>query len=320
MNLDFGSVISRAWRITWNNKILWLFGILAGLGGSGGAPNFNFNMGGGGGQPGGPGNLPPDLERFFEQTDPAVIFAIVGGLVCVGLLLAIVLIALSVIGRGGLIGGIRLADQQGRVSFGEAWAIGRRHFWTLFLIGLVVGLVTLALVVVTVVPGALLTAVTFGLGALCLVPLICILSILSIILNVVAYFAQIAAVVENLGVSEALSRAWEIIKANIGAIIVLGLIVMVISGIASFLIALPLAALVVPVMFSIIGFANESAPLGTSSLLIAGLCFVLYLPVLIVLSGVIQTWVTSVWTLAYQQFTGNVPGTPRAPMAPSLAQ
>jgi hypothetical protein len=249
-----------------------------------------------------------------------VVTAVVIGLICLGLLLALVAIALGVIGRGGLIGGVQRANATGKVSFGEAWSIGLKHFWTLFLIGLVVGLVTFLAVVLTVVPGAILTAVTFGLGALCLVPLICVLSILSIILGVVAYFAQIAAVVENLSVGEAISRAWQVIQANLGSIIVLGLILIVLSGIIGFVLALPFIAIVVPAVFGFISLASGDAPaLGNTSLIVAGLCFVIYLPILILLQGILQTWVTAAWTLAYEHFTGrSASGVPAAPAAPAM--
>lgn len=321
MNLDLGATLSRAWKIAWDNKILWIFGILASLGG-GGSSNFNFNFGGGGGTgpTPGPGNLPPELERIFNQMDPNVVMAVVIGLICVGLLIAIALIALSVIGRGGLIGGVQRANAGSKVTFGEAWGIGVKHFWTLFLIGLIVGIITFLAFVLTVVPGAVLTAVTFGLGALCLVPLICLLSILAIVLGVVAYFAQIAAVVENLGVSDALRRAWQIIQANLGSIIVLGLILIVLSAIIGFVLALPIIAIVLPAAFGMIALASGDAPaVGNTTLIISGLCFLIYLPVLIVLNGILQTWVTAAWTLAYEQFTGRAGSVvPTAPPAPAL--
>jgi hypothetical protein len=315
MSLDFGSILSRAWKITWENKILWIFGILAGLGGGGGNPGFNFGGGGDGdGQSGQGPDLPPQFEQFFirlQEGDPALI-ALIVGLVCLGLLLAIVLIALSVIGRGGLIGGVQLAQANGRVTFGEAWQVGVRHFWTLFLIGLVVGLVTFAVAVLTILPGALLTALTFGFGVICLVPLICLLVIVSIILNIVAYFAQIAAVIENLSVGDALRRGWEVLRSNIGSIIVLGIILLVIGGVIGFVIALPLIAVVFP---PLIGAAAGDESGLITGLGIAAICFLIYLPVLLLLGGILQTWITAAWTLAYNQFTGRAGalGTTAAP-------
>src|SRR5688500_4247405 len=114
MNLDIAGILGRAWRITWNNKALWLLGILASL--AGGGVNFilhnNFRTDG---TPGGqPGNLPPELQQWLNQFEPNVVLAIIAGLVCVGLLLTLAFIALSVIGRGGLIGGVQLANAQGK--------------------------------------------------------------------------------------------------------------------------------------------------------------------------------------------------------------
>src|SRR5437867_2579364 len=134
MSLDFGAVLSRAWKITWDNKILWIFGILAGLGSGGGGYNSNFsNL-----MPKGPGgrpNLPPPLERFFNTVQPPVLIAITGGLICLALIIGLVVLALSIIGRGGLIGGVQIAEANGKVTFGEAWQAGLSHFLNLFSLG-----------------------------------------------------------------------------------------------------------------------------------------------------------------------------------------
>jgi hypothetical protein len=294
MSIDYGSILTRAWRITWNHKVLWIFGILASLaGGGGGGGNTGFRTQRG-------EDLPPQLERMLDRVDPGVLIAVVVALACLGLLVVVVLIALSVIGRGGLIGGVQLVEANDRVTFGEAWAVGVRHFWTLFLIGLAVGLVTFLLFILTIVPGVLLTALTFGLGLICLLPLICLLAVVAIILSVIAYLAQIAAVVENLGVTAALSRAWEVIQANLGSIIVLGIILLLVGGVVGFVIALPVVAVVFP---PLIGLATGDESGLRVGIVVAVLCFLAYLPVLLVLSGILQTWITAAWTLAYQQFT-----------------
>ncbi len=40
--MDYGEVLSKAWKIAWKFKVLWIFGILASCGQSRGG-NFNFN-------------------------------------------------------------------------------------------------------------------------------------------------------------------------------------------------------------------------------------------------------------------------------------
>lgn len=309
MSLNYGEIIQRAWQITWKHKILWLFGILAGLGNS--SPNFNFNNGprtGSGANP-----LPPEITRFFEQFDQNTLIALALGLTCVFLLLAVVLIALQVIGRGGLIGGLRQAAASGQITFGEAWQIGLGKFWTLFIIGLLVGGAVFIAFLVTVVPGILLSVVTFGLGLLCLLPLICVLVIVATLLGVVAYFAQIAAVVEGLGVQEALGRAWQVIRANLINILIMGLLVAVVSFVVNLVLFLPVLIVVVPLGVALAMGQN----LGTGALAFGLVCGIAYLPVLLVLSGILQTWMTAVWTFTYEQLAR--PTAPGAQPAPPFA-
>jgi len=319
MKLDFGAILSRAWKITWENKVLWIFGLLAAMGngaagGGGGAGGGD----GGGGRDFGPGGLelPPPVRRFVESPDPQII-AIVIGVICVLVLIALVLFVLSIIGRGGLIGGVRLVDDNGRVTFGEAWRVGLRNFWRVFLIGLIVGVVVIGLVLILLVPGIFFSITIIGL--LCGLPLIFAFVVAAIVLGIVAYFAQIAAVVEDLSVTAALGRAWEVIRANLGDIIILGIVLIVAQAVIGVVIALPVIVTLIPIVFAVIGFINESQNLAVGGLIVAGLCFVAYLPVLIVLGGVLETWITSAWTLAYRQFVRPMaaPGAQSAPLAPA---
>ena len=289
MNLDFGALLGRAWKITWQNKILWLFGILAALGGGGGNPNFSFDQSNFLGGAGGPNNLPPNLEQFVERMGPMIV-AVALGLVCLGFILALALIVLSVIGRGGLISGVLTAEAGKKVTFSEAWGAGVANFWRLFVIQLVVGVAGLVV--------SLFSFVAFI--TICLAPLACIGFIAVAVLGVIAYFAQIAAVTENLQLGAALSRAWEVIKANLAPIVVLGIVLAVVTALIGFVLALPFVAIVIP---AVVGRVTESARVANAMLIFLLACGTVYLPVLLVLSGILHTWVTAVWTLAYQQFT-----------------
>jgi hypothetical protein len=209
-----------------------------------------------------------------------------------------------------------IADDAGSVTFGQAWGAGLQNFWRLFLIGLAVGVIVIAAALVTILPGIVLAVATLGIGLLCFFPLLCLFIVAAIILNIVAYFAQIAAVVENLGVMDALQRSWQVIRANVGSIIVLGLILIVVGGVAGLVMAVPLILVVLPPLFAL-GVGGEEA-LGTG-LIFALACCAAYLPILLVLSGILETWTTSAWTLAYRQFTRPMasPGAQPAPMAPA---
>jgi hypothetical protein len=291
MNIDFGALLGRAWKITWENKVLWLFGILAALGSGMGGSNTNYRFDSGdftnwrGNLP----NLPPNVERFFEQAGPMIAVAALA-LVCLGLILGVVFIVLSVIGRGGLISGVLTAEAGKKVTFSEAWGAGVANFWRLFVIQLVVGVAGLVV--------SLFSFVAFI--TICLAPLACIGFIAVAVLGVIAYFAQIAAVTENLQLGAALSRAWEVIKANLAPIVVLGIVLAVVTALIGFVLALPFVAIVIP---AVVGRVTESARVANAMLIFLLACGTVYLPVLLVLSGILHTWVTAVWTLAYQQFT-----------------
>ena len=305
MNFDFGGTLSRAWQITWKHKILWLFGILSAIASGRASFNFrgpsfpnNFN-------PGDP-NFLPRFQRNFPNLTQSTIIAIALGILCVGLIIVVTLYVLHVIGRGGLIGGIQLGDTSGQVSFGQAWGMGVKHFWTVLLIGLIVAVIAIVISIASV----------FAAATICLTPLACVGFLLIAVLGVFTLLAQIAAVTENLSISEALGRALAIVQANLATVVLLAILLVIIDGIIGFVIALPLGFVIAPLIAAGMAFANGNQQAGTAALAISGLCVVAWIPVLIVLRGILETWVVSTWTLAYKQL-GTNRGPAVAPAAPA---
>ncbi len=303
MPLDFGTILRRAWQITWQNKILWLFGILAALAGGSPAPRFQWNFG----SPRVPDmpdrgpNLPPgwgrDLQRLFEGLDRPTIIAIGVALACVALLVALAFMVLGAIGRGGLVGGTRRAAGNGRVTFAEAWADGTRYWLPVLLIALVVGVAGFVVGIISVA----------AIAAICLIPLGIVGFLAVAALGVYGTLAQVAAVTDNLGVVEAFRRAWELIRTNLGNILLLVLILVVVNWVAALLIGVPLALLVFPILLAAAGAAMGSQTALTAGGLAVLACFVAYLPVALLAGGILQSWYTAAWTLAYEQLTGRSP-------------
>ena len=105
--MNFGEVLSKAGTVIWRNKILWLFGILAGCGGnrsSGGSFNYQFSS-----EDFRTGDLPEPLRRmgewivqFFNNT-PGYVYIVAAVVV---LALIILAIYLSTMGRIGLVLGV----------------------------------------------------------------------------------------------------------------------------------------------------------------------------------------------------------------------
>src|SRR5206468_1196960 len=184
----------------------------------------------------------PRFERNFPNVDPNTFIAIALGILCVGVIIAITLYILHVIGRGGLIGGIQAGDTTGQVSFGQAWGLGVRHFWTVLLIGLIVAIISLLLGVASV----------FAAATICLTPLACIGFLLIAVLGVYTLIAQIAAVTENLSFSEALGRALAVVQNNLASVLLLAVLLIIIEGVAGFIIAVPFLIALAPLGLALV--------------------------------------------------------------------
>jgi hypothetical protein len=153
------------------------------------------------------------------------------------------------------------------------------------------------------IPLGLFGALTAGIGFICILPLICLLIPALWLLSVVIEQANAAIVIDNLGIGDGFRKGWGVVRANLGPIILLTLIIFIGSGIVGFIIALPIIVAVIPVIF---GAVNNT----TSPLWMAAVCFVIYLPVLLLLSGILNAYVQSVWALTYMRLTAKPPENP----------
>ena len=316
--MDFGEVLKQAWKITWKFKILWIFGILASCGTGGNGSNFNFNSGSRTGTPLGENpNLPPGFEdnllrvvRFFEN--PAVIAGFLG-VICILILLTVFL---SIMGRIGLIKGAADADAGAeRLGFGELWKSSYQYFWRFFGLSLLIGSPIL-LIYLALVTGAIVAFLMVASGSqnnhlsgaapalVVVIPLICGLVCLIFLLAIVVSFlspqAERAIVVENEGVISGLRRGWNVLTKNLAPILIVWLITVVLGTVVGVVVALPILVVVFPtVIATMIGGNNfYYAPL-----IIAGLCILAYLPVSLVLNGILQCYLQTVWTLTYLRLT-----------------
>lgn len=304
--MDYGEVLSKAWRIIWKHKVLWLFGILAGLGSFGG----NSSGGGGRGQASyqfSENELPPGLqgwanaiERFFENI-PAWVWVL---LVIAFFVLLVVVIFLTTIGKVGLIQGASLADEGHEpITFGALFSAGMRYFWRVFFLNLLVGLAIAAAFILLMIPIVLLGVATLGIGLICLAPIICLLVPLSWLINVVLEQANIAIILENRGILDGLQRGWQVVTGSLGQYIVMAFILFIGSFIASLLIGLPMVLIVLPAVLGIV-IGNGAIQGG---LIVSLVVFVLYLPILLLLNGIVQSYVNTAWTLTFRRLTGRAP-------------
>ena len=296
--MDFGYVLKRAWQIVWKFKVLWLFGILASCGQAGNSAGSNSGYQFSGGD----SNTAIQIERFFNQLGPGEI-AIMAGIGLLVLLVVIILaILFSTVGRIGLIRGTLKAEEGAqRLTFGELWRDGMAYFWRVFGLNLLIGVIIFLAVMVLVVFSAILVGVTLGIFLVCLIPLMCLIIPVMWAVYVVIEQANVALVVENLGITQAISRGWQVVWQNVGSMFVMSLVLMLAVGlIGGLIIGLPFLVVAAPVF---IGYATGTTEAIWNGWIISGLCFLGYLPFLLLLSGILRAYTTSAWTLTFTNLT-----------------
>jgi len=280
--MDYGKLLSRAWNLIWEHKFLILLGIIVALGSSGGS---------GGLSSGGRSlsqadqdwrSIPPLSGWEFDvPTIPMLMAIILVGLV---LVIALAVWVVSTLSRGALIAGASAVDAGRMLNFGEAFGIAWRRGWTLLGIGLLPAIPALLLLLVSL--GALgiyvgAQGIVNGLDQVAglrnawvvLGSLTCIALPLVFVLNLLRTFANRACMLEDCGVFAAYRRGFEVLIANIGSALLLFLIQ--------------------------IGIAIASGLL----LLLPALCCVLW-PLLVLAQGVGAAYFSTLWTLAWNQWTG----------------
>lgn len=296
--MDFGEILSRAWQIIWRHKVLWIFGILAGCTNASSTSgnlgsNFRWEMNG------------RDFgNRFGNLNIPEeVLVVVIIAAIALGLLLAVLAIFLGTIGRVALIRGTVQAERGGGpLVFGELFSGSMPYFWRIF--GLSV-LVFLAVLLVVVIPIIGISIVTLGVGLICLLPLLCLAAPLSWFLSIILEQANIAIVVEDLGIMDGLRRGWEVVRANVGQMILMGLILFLGVGlIGGAIIGLPMLLFVVPAALGLVAQTDGSAMAG---LMVTALCIAAFLPVVLVLNGILTSYTETAWTLTYLRLTGRRP-------------
>jgi len=308
--MDIGSVLTRAWNITWKYKVLWLLGILAGCSASGRGSGGQFPSGFqgtdfGSGEfqpPGSQGPTPEGMQQFIDRLSEGAWIPIVIGVILLLIFVSLVFLVLGVLGQGGLIAAFGRADDGHDISLGEAFRLGGEHFWRLFGIRVTVWVASLIIGLVAVIAIVLLTVGTLGIGLICLIPLICLLIPVGIAVDAYIVLTMVAAVEEKAGVFEAFGKAWVLIQKNLGSVLVMALILVVGGGIVSAILFLPFALIVVP---AIVGAITGSDTALVSGLAISGLCLVLAIPVVVLLSGILTTYITGVWTLTYRRLSAK---------------
>lgn len=208
MSLDLSPLFSRALRIAWAHRVLWVFGfLLAILGGE--CLRFGGETSLGGEEL---NDAIQDLQRMEEGAKATILLAVAGAFLA-GWLLSIVVGNWAL---GSLLAGLDHAATDGITSFSSASREGRHHFWSLLVIGFLTGAV--GLVVASPSIAAALLGAYYGQPVLfagaCLWLPVAMLVWAGI--GLLATVAQLHAVIAGVGPLSAIAQAWRFLASHLG--------------------------------------------------------------------------------------------------------
>ena len=311
--MDLGYILRRAWEIARRRKRLWLFGFLVSLG----TVSARFSV-----------NsvrweqlvrqLPPDVQPAVTEFLASPYFGVVTALLALlGIAVAIGLALLGALGRAALVGQAQAAENHGAVSLRDGWQTGRRCLWPVFLIRLLLGLPSAVVVLAGALPmliGALLLTgqerpeiVVPGILAVestifaCLLPAVCLAVLLSVPCGMLQRLAVRANVLRGYSARQSIARAWTLLREHLGFLALIWLILLVVGIGTMIVVILPLAlasmalvtaalltVLVSPILFSVLALL-----IGLAAWLLGA-----------ALTGIVETFISAVWTLAYRDMVG----------------
>ncbi len=322
--MDHLKILKRAFEITWNYRVLWVFGILLALttGGGGGSGGGGGNGGGNGDYPFPPGTF--HLPDISQQVISTMIAAAVG-LVCVIFLLVIIGTIVRYVSETALYRMVNEHEDTGeKLSVRQGFRLGwSRQALYIFLIDLIVGLgsfvIFILLMLIAAAPlllwltdssalGALGTVITVGLALLLIFAFV----IFAIALSLLMQFVRRACVLENLGITDAFRRGYTLVRQRVGDILVMG-ILMFGLGLAWIILMIPvfitltLAGVVVAGLPALL--VGAIASLFTEGFVPWIIATVVGLPLFILvlavpgtfLGGLVEVFKSSTWTLTYRE-------------------
>jgi len=303
--MNYSKIIEKSWSYIWRYRFLWWLGILAGLTESG----FNFsgsNYSVGGDEWRGDLQNFGNIGRQIESWISGHIILIVAVLAII-FLVSLAILYISYSARAGLFFAVNsLEAGEKAINFATSFRAGRKYFWRLLGLTLLVVLIVLAalLVLAGVGIGMFALAATVSLWFLILIiPLALALFLAFIVLSIYLGFAlNLGArflVIKNYTINQAFFAAGGMIRANLGKLLVLWLINMVLAFAAGLVFAL---------IFFLVGGLLVGVGIGIYYLAKISGVIIYSIPVLLIIiaaliaaKGLVCSYFSTYWTLAWRE-------------------
>ena len=311
--MDYGNLFRRSWDIVWQNKYLFILGFLAALGGGGRGNNFNYSFpnSSSSGSPNIPADAFAEFRDFWAQYGGMVL-----GLLCFLFILGIVFWLVRLAAQGGLIESVNRIEAGEKMSFGKAFSAGVARIWSLvglnlllnlpfILVGLIFAGISISILAAGSNSGMFAGNASPFLGLMACVGLLaCVLIPLGIVIAIIQPFAQRGLMLKQLGVVESIRHGWQVVRENIGDVILLGVAFLMIGflfGFLTFVVTVPLAFLAAGpfILDAIQGNEIAFGVTEVASLAFGGICLGLLAAAV---NSALTTYRSATVTLAYQYF------------------
>ncbi len=315
--MDHLKILSRAWKILWHYRALWLFGFLFAL--AGGGSSFGGSSGGGSPSSGGSGSEgPPPWSRTFPDVPWNTVGFIILGVVAVVLLLVVILTIVRYVAETALIAGVDEIENTGetltvRRGFRLGWS---RQAWRLFLtefaIGLLFGLAAVLLLALAASPLLLLLinadvvrVIAVGAAILLILPAILFIIVAILTLSLVMPYIQRRVVLGRQGIVASVRQGLKLVRGSLRDTGLMWLLLIAI-GFVWGIVEIPVVIVLVVVSLLMGGVPAGLVYLVSHSWVAAvvvglPLFLLVLIPTIAFVEGLFQVYRSSAWTLAYRQ-------------------
>ncbi len=294
MNFEIGEVLSRSVQVTWRHKSFWGLVILPMLISFLAIPLYFIPI---------IIDISSPESPSFLDNPVFILFFFAFHVVFILLTFLLVTYGYSAL----TLGIVRVERGEEGTSFKQLLQDGRKYFPRMLGVMLLTqfgfGLVFFALFACM----ALFGMVTAGIGFICIQPLFIVLYPVMMMVYAFMEQAQAAVVADELGVKDALTKGWELLKANFWRLVLVSLVIYLGASFVSSLV-------VVPFMFPLffLPFFLESNNFDPTLFGIATTGYMLFLfPLMALVQGMTITFMKSTYTIVYLRLTGS----PQTPVA-----
>jgi len=298
--MDYFRILSEAFRISWNHKQLWWFGVIVGLPFLSIIPvliliQYLIH------QSMLPGFI-ANVEAFNLSGTWFILFLVLFSL---SLITMVSSIGLSAVGTTGTTLGVLRALARDRGSFRHLLKESLPFFWRALGLRSLYFLAALLVMVLMQWLVMFIYIVTFGLGMVLTAPMMFLISLVLMVGMGYMELCLITILVENTGTIEAIRRTWSSFKQYFWQVAFIGLLVSIIQWLVSMVFTLPLVAgmsflQLVPLMWFQTDVAAMEEWMSILSTLMI-IVLVLLIPFVFLLMGWTLAFYQSCWALVFNR-------------------